>query len=598
MTWVNMIRRSLKWKFILLVLLVVIILVTSIGYFSYYESSRTIRNDMALFSEQILKQVNLHLNQYFLDYEYGFLVFGASYEFQRWLTVGKSDSYERLMMENRMEKQFVLPYTSQYDEMLSISIYNDDGFERLYRYGQGSPRLDYTVREEPWFGQVQFSKNIQIFVHESEAYENLSYGRIITMVKKFDYDGSSGLIKIDISPSRVLQILEQINLGKDSIAVINDWEGRPLLQSSGTRAGLDEDIRGRLALNESGSFYHKATDEMVMFHTLPYTGWKTTVVVPYRNVAEGVYRIRDFTLVIAAANMVLAVIAIWMISSSLTSRLSKLKAWIKQTQLGHLNKRFTIGGMDEVAVLGAAYNQMLDELEVSMSNLAESRVLQQQAVLSALQSQIHSHFLYNALESINSLANLDGNQEIMDMTVSLSNMLRYTSNYQQELVLLQDEMRHAGDFIRIMNIVYGNRIDLVNLLDDAVQEAACLKAVLQPIIENSVKHGFEKTGKPLAIHVGAKVENGYITLAVHDNGGGFSPAKLQDIQEQLASSDRPADYRRMKRVGLLNVHYRMQVYYQDRQTGVCVCNHPVDGGALVQLKFPVHRRSGDGRAGF
>ncbi|QNK57917.1 sensor histidine kinase [Paenibacillus sp. PAMC21692] len=593
MRWILAIRRSLKWKFIVLVLLLVIGLVCSIGYFSYYESSKTIRQDVGLFSDQILKQANLNLDQFFLDYEYGFLLFGLSYEFEQWLRADKDDLSEQLIMENRLETKFVLPFKSQYPDLLSVSLYNDNGVEKLFREDRNIfPDLDYSVKQESWFSEVRLTKRLQMFVHQPVLYKATGATQVLTMTKKFDYGNSSGFIKIDINPSRILQILSQIHLGRNSIALISGPDGGTLLQSGSERTTLDPTIWASVSASDSGSFYSKATNEMIMFQTLPYTGWKTIVIVPYENVAEGVYRVRDFTIIVAVINIIIAIGLIWMISSSLTSRLLRLKSWIKETQMGNLSKRISIGGIDEAAELGLAYNRMLDELEGSMNNLTESRLLQQQAVFSALQSQIHSHFLYNALESINSMANLDGNQGIMDTTVALSNMLRYTSNYQQELVTLQEEIQHAGDFIKIMNIMYGDRIELIYSLEDPMQRIYCLKAVIQPIIENSIKHGFERTGAPMKIQIRVELEETYATIMIHDSGEGFAPGKLEDIQSILGRPGTPTDYRTMQRVGLLNVHYRIRVYYKDADAGIRISNHPDDGGALVQIKFPIASASG------
>lgn len=586
MQWIARIRRSLKLKFMLLVLLLIVVLVSSIGYFSYYESSKTIRKDVSMFSDQILKQTNLNLNQYFLDYEYGFLVLGLSYEFEQWLGLGRDgdDEYDLYIMESRMESRYILSYISQHPELLSISIYNDNGKERLFRGNQAFVSLNHSVREEEWFSSVALSKGFEVFVHSAKAYENPSFRSVISMVKRFDFQGNSGLIKIDISPSRVLQILDQINLGANSTALISDGEGKPLLQTSGGEFLPDSGMMRQVSEGQAGSFYYKPTDEMVIFQTLPYTNWKTMVLVPYANVAEGVFRVRNFTAVVAAVNFLVAVLAVWLISSSLTSRLLRLKDWMRLTRTGNLDTRIAIGGTDEVAELGNAYNRMLDTLQESMNDLAESRLLQQQAVLSALQSQIHSHFTYNALESINAMANLVEHRQIMETAVALSDMLRYTSSYKQEFVPLADELKHVQDYIRIANIMYGDQIDLRIDMDESMDEIRCLKAVLQPLAENSMKHGFERTGCPMCIEIAAKnCGNGYIVILVRDSGSGFAPDKLAELQRRLALPPGTSDYRSISQVGLLNVHYRLRMHDRDGVSGLQIGNDPHTGGAVVTV---------------
>src|SRR5690606_3102909 len=128
----------------------------------------------------------------------------------------------------------------------------------------------------------------------------------------------------------------------------------------------------------------------------------------------------------------------------------------------------------------------------------------QQAVLRSLQAQINSHFLYNALESINSMAYLARHHQIERTALALAEMLRYTSEYTQTVVGMMEEVHHAVHYVEIMQIRYPSEIDFEYEVDDESRQAVCPKAIIQPIIENSIKHGLEKTGKHLILRLSVR----------------------------------------------------------------------------------------------
>jgi two-component system, sensor histidine kinase YesM len=181
------------------------------------------------------------------------------------------------------------------------------------------------------------------------------------------------------------------------------------------------------------------------------------------------------------------------------------------------------------------------------------------------------------------------------MAVALSRMLRYTSSYTSEIVSVEDEIRHLTDYLQIIAIRFTNEVTYQIDVDPACADADCLKAILQPMVENSIKHGIEQTGQPihLDIRVG-KLSPSRIFITVSDTGVGFSDAKLAELQRKMKGSDTWSKYNELVQVGLLNVHYRLNMYYPDGLSGIGIANEP-GGGALVTLTFPLayNRKRGD-----
>ncbi len=595
MSVLRKIRASLKWKLLSLTTMIILIVVTLIGYFSYYDTSRTIRRDIELFSAQILRQANLNLNRQYLAYEQGFLVLGTSQEFNAWLRVPPSDKYELIRSYQSLELSYMRSFIARHPEILSISLLSDLGGEFTYALNTGVLR-SYSFAEEPWLAEVGVSQKIRVRVDNSHAYVD-ERGQpeemlVVTLAGRFGRPEAKGYLKMDISLEPAQTILNEMKLGSEGQGMIAKPDGTILVHqdsgSVGTR--LPPDIVAQLDA-ESGSYYRDETKQLVIFDTIPYTGWKTVALVAHEDIASSIERVRVVTIAVAALGLLLAILLVTLVTTSVTSRLSRLRRYMQQARRGDLLGRIDDAGEDEVADLSRAYNRMLDELDESIHKLTETKLVQQKAVLSAMQSQIHSHFLYNALESINSMAHLAGHADIERTAISLSRMLRYTSNYRDTEVRLADEVAHVEHYMNIIRIRFGEAVSFRADLPDDCRDVSCLKAALQPIAENAIKHGIESSGEPTILELTVRQEGGIIRAVFEDNGTGYDGERLQAFIARLddVGGEETESYASLMNVGLLNVHYRLRTYYQRRDIGVRLEAGSLLGGVKVTVSFPAKR---------
>ncbi len=584
--------KSIKWKFIMILITVITLATVSIGWFSFDRTSQNIIKDVERFSSQILTQANLNLDRYYREYEQGVFLLGSSSEFSNWLQAEKGKTSDVVLRFRKVEEKYINPLIASHPEILSVTLLNENGNEMNYSRSPGL-RGGYTAMTDPELRDVPFAKRLTAYIHRSEDYLDndgkIVETQVISLVKKLEYGSAVGYIKIDISLEPTLAILNEIQLGETGIGFITNEEGVVMAHPnpSMVMTQLDAEWTNRMAHVPSGAWFHKPTGRMVIFETIPYTNWKSVAAVPYKEIAKSVLRTRNITIWIVTASLLFATLLGVVLSSSITGRILKLRRVMTQTQLGNLQVRVKLEGDDEVTDLGRSYNKLLDNLEQSIEQLAESRMHQQQAVLSILQSQINSHFLYNALESINSMATLAEHNEISSTTLSLSNMLRYTSNYQHTLVTIKEEMNHLHDYLTIMSTLYQDEISWEFHVPASMEDGVCLKAILQPIVENSIKHGLETTGNAVHVIVSASsIRNELFQITIRDNGAGFTADRLAEIRNRLDEASRIDNYKHQKTLGLSNVHYRLKMSYPNTQAGLEV-DCPITGGALITLAFPI-----------
>lgn len=589
------IRRSLQWKMIVLISLIVAIVIAAIGSFTYYTSMKAINSDVVRFSNQILTQANFNLSRYFDDNERFFERVGISSEFRDWSMVKPGDDYLLYKNYRLLENNLIEPYITYHPEILTIVFYSSNGFQSIYR----NPLIQdavlnwgYSMKTENWFETLPFSGQVTRLVGLNTRYVNQMGAKqqapVLTYVQKFSFGANTGYMQFDISLQSTQAILNAIQLGPNGSTFIVDGEGRYVSAPDYSQIGTpsDEKLGPVLRAARSGSYYLEETKQMVVYQIVPSTGWRIVSMIPYSDLAGSIHSIRSWTTAMTLMGIVLVSLMVSLVAASITKRLKELRRTIGKTRMGKLDIRVEVQGTDEVAELGAAYNHLLDRIDVSISQLAESKMVQQQAILSALQAQINSHFLYNALESINSMAILARHRGIQDTTVALSEMLRYTSNYQQTLVRLEDEMQNLSNYIHIIQILYQNEVQFVVEMPEELRNACCLKAIIQPFVENSIKHGYETTAEPMVIRVSVmRRKDGCLLIEIEDNGRGFPEEKLRKLQSTLALEQPAQELMQLSRIGVLNVHYRLKTFYKDNCSGVSITRSE-KGRTLISLLFP------------
>ncbi len=163
-------------------------------------------------------------------------------------------------------------------------------------------------------------------------------------------------------------------------------------------------------------------------------------------------------------------------------------------------------------------NARIREKDLDMLKLSQ---LKTQAELATLQSRINPHFLYNSLNAIASLIHEDPDKA-EDMTIKLSKLFRYSINQNEEnLVLVQEEMDIVHTYLDIEKVRFGNRINFITELDEAVLNEKIPRFLIQPLVENALKHGLNNVAEngELRIHI---QRSAGILICISDNGIPFA----------------------------------------------------------------------------
>lgn len=247
---------------------------------------------------------------------------------------------------------------------------------------------------------------------------------------------------------------------------------------------------------------------------------------------------------------------------------------------------------DEIGTLYNEYSNMLEELNASIKRDYQDKLNILDAQMKSLEARINSHFLFNTLESINSMAEIDENEDIATMSLALGNMFRYAIKTPSEIVTLQDEINHVKDYVSIQAIRFSNKFTLTLDIPDELYQQKVLKLILQPLVENSFYHGLNYCTAGDNITIQAKRDSSILYITVSDNGQGMTQEVLDELRAKLSeeASFTELGHRNKQGIGLKNIHSRIELYY-GRGYGLSITSTPGEGTSIT-IKIPVLQGSG------
>lgn len=339
-------------------------------------------------------------------------------------------------------------------------------------------------------------------------------------------------------------------------------------------------------------------DEMII--SLPaQQGWRIIVAQELEQITQTVapfqYALAVVTLAVLCGSVVFgALLMQWM-----TKPLRALKRTIDSTGVSALDEPPPtpppVWSKDEFGQIEKSFYDMRVRLRRSMDNEIRLTYLQTKAHFDTLQARINPHYLYNTLGVISGMCYEAGQDSIAEMCVTLCQILRYSMSGIDSLATVRDELRHAEDYLALMKKRYEHRLEYSFTVDPAMEDALMPKLCIQPLIENSILHGFETTAvEVMRVEIAGRLaSDGFWELSIRDNGCGFSPEALRTIAQTID------EYKRRVRkveaspelslggMGVVNTFVRIELFSQ-RKVEMSLGNAP-EGGAVITIRCPLIR---------
>ncbi|SFT24342.1 sensor histidine kinase [Paenibacillus sp. BC26] len=381
-----------------------------------------------------------------------------------------------------------------------------------------------------------------------------------------------GVLKVNVLSKEIQKPIEKIKFGETGRVYLLDMEGLPVLdqhvpeEMSGYKHVWQNILKdnhsgGKITVNSQGK------QHLVLFRKLKGSDWTVIGEVPESELFEKMNRVQQTILGAAGVLLLLTIGAVFGLSGSIARPLSNLVKAMKLAERGELSEaeRYASDnaprGRTEVGYATQVFQTMARRLRFLIETEFQANMRRKDAEYKALLMQINPHFLYNTLEAIGSLSAQGRSEEVVDVTESLGQMLRFSLKTDTDLVKLQEEMRYIRHYISILRIRFGSRLDIELNVDPTLEHLSIVKFIFQPLVENAVKFSLENSHTAI-VRVSVRQEGNRMVIRIADNGVGMSPELIEELYEQIANG-KISDVLGAsgRRIGLRNVLARCQLYY-------------------------------------
>lgn len=304
----------------------------------------------------------------------------------------------------------------------------------------------------------------------------------------------------------------------------------------------------------------------------------------YREIFNQTEKINKLGLSLVVVTLLLSAAFAFLLSRSITNPIGQLVYAARQVSLGNLSIEFPhFAKKDEIGILARTFRQMLRDIRKLMAKNMESLKkdkLVKELELQALQSQINPHFLFNTLNVLSKLALIEGAEKTSDLTVSVSNLLRYNLRKLDQPVTLREEIDHANEYFTIQKARFRDRVTFLMEVDEEALEQLIPCLTLQPIIENAFVHGIEGMEEDAVIQLSVKKSGERVEVQISDNGAGMS----EEVRQSLLMADTKEEPAFSKGhttgLGTRNVFKRLKLFY-GMDNLVDIVNNQASGTTVI-----------------
>lgn len=232
---------------------------------------------------------------------------------------------------------------------------------------------------------------------------------------------------------------------------------------------------------------------------------------------------------------------------------------------GDIDAKVEVTGEGEIADFTREAGGLLDKIRQLMYENLEREVQRRNSETLALQNQINAHFIYNVLEAIKMMAEIDEEYEIADAVTSLGKLLRYSMKLESGGVILERELEYIENYVTLMNLRFDYVIRLEVDIPEELLNQRVPKISLQPIVENAVIHGGAILSEDAVIDVCGEVykEQEYFTITITDRGRGMDEETLEHLRRQI-SGEETTRASSGNGIGLKNVQDRIHTAFGER----------------------------------
>jgi len=466
--------------------------------------------------------------------------------------------------------------TQKVDPILRTASYFHGGMQQITIYtDNGMVKHDTTVapvseiEETDWYQKTLEHPGLNWFANYQEE--------TLFSARKLAFSGARegvNILYMDVDYQKLFTPYAETLISECGL-YITDQDGKLVFEESrfsGKNQNYDLTYSEFLEQRDRGS-----TDYIILCEQSNTTGWTVWLYQPVGLAGEAMRPIGVMAGVTILICIFAAVLAYFITSGMVSSRIERLTHFMQEVQDGSMDMQMESDDRDEIGMLYRGFGSMMKRIRTLINEVYLSKITQKEAELKALQAQINPHFLYNTLSLINWKALAAGEEDISRMTLALSTFYRTALNRGRNVLQVETELSNTRAYLEIQSMLHDGNFDYEIEAQTEILQCESLNLILQPLVENAIHHGIEeKTDGRGKITVRGWKEDNCVWFMVEDNGVGME----QEVADKILTME-------SKGYGVRNVNERIRLCYGEKYA--MKVESVVGKGTKMTIHFPARR---------
>lgn len=466
--------------------------------------------------------------------------------------------------------------TQKVDPILRTASYFHGGMQQITIYtDNGMVKHDTTVapvseiEETDWYQKTLEHPGLNWFANYQEE--------TLFSARKLAFSGARegvNILYMDVDYQKLFTPYAETLISECGL-YITDQDGKLVFEESrfsGKNQNYDLTYSEFLEQRDRGS-----TDYIILCEQSNTTGWTVWLYQPVGLAGEAMRPIGVMAGVTILICIFTAVLAYFITSGMVSSRIERLTHFMQEVQEGSMDMQMESDDRDEIGMLYRGFGSMMKRIRTLINEVYLSKITQKEAELKALQAQINPHFLYNTLSLINWKALAAGEEDISRMTLALSTFYRTALNRGRNVLQVETELSNTRAYLEIQSMLHDGDFDYEIEAQTEILQCESLNLILQPLVENAIHHGIEeKTDGRGKITVRGWKEDNCVWFMVEDNGVGME----QEVADKILTME-------SKGYGVRNVDERIRLCYGEKYA--MKVESVVGKGTKMTIHFPARR---------
>lgn len=487
------------------------------------------------------------------------------------------DAKELILSYNDLSKE-VTVFMESFDLSYQFFFYNSQN-ERFLRPNGVYPSMTQNELRQLNNELTALMQDIDTDVQRSysDAWEILSAGDTVYFVKIF-HSGSC-YAGCCISADHIIEPLKEINLGNHGFVSLTDKDGVPLTNEKELKK-----LNIEFSPAGSGPNVYTSGWKLVLNGGLTMGAFCPHIILDKMTVYE---RILALQLLITATVLLIAIGLFGSILYMKRQVLNPIKTFSENLSRYRDMEIIDLedSNLIELEQANLQFQNLMDQIRRLKIDIYEQELEKQRIQMNYMQLQIRPHFFLNCLNTIYSMAQTQLYEEIMQLSVIISDYFRYIFKNTQDFVPVYAELRHIENYMKIQKLRYGERLSYEIYAEEGTKNVKILPILLQTFIENAIKYSAVLDEK---MHIRTDISwaqaDAYarknIQIQITDNGTGFP----QEVLEAL-NDDRLLEPAEGHRIGITNAIQRLRLFYKKGEAAAAFSNLSA-GGACVTILLP------------